>query len=201
STPGDGLPATQSLKELDKSQTSVIVFPQFARCDDEIPAECRELGIPYLYDPSQQVLRLEGKGTRPRYGRRTLFCNDYEFGLISKKTGWSLDQILITSRCWSLPAAATARTCTPRHLGSHSDRAGGRDRRPGPAWGDAFRGVISSPGTRTDLNGNRAARSALLSAVYRLEQRGTQNHSYAREDFVQRFRKHFDDSQPDVLLK
>jgi adenosine kinase len=27
-------------------------------------------------------------------GAYFLFCNDYEFGLISKKTGWSLDQIL-----------------------------------------------------------------------------------------------------------
>jgi adenosine kinase len=35
-----------------------------------------------------------------------------------------------------------------------------------------------------------------------LEQRGTQNHSYTREDFVQRFRKHFEDGgRLDVLLK
>ena len=58
-------------------------------------AECRELRIRYLYDPSQQVLRLEGSElARDMKGAHFLFCNDYEFGLISKKTGWSLDQIL-----------------------------------------------------------------------------------------------------------
>jgi adenosine kinase len=61
----------------------------------KFPTECRELGIDYLYDPSQQVLRLEGKEiARDMEGAHFLFCNDYEFGLISKKTGWSLDQIL-----------------------------------------------------------------------------------------------------------
>ena len=43
----------------------------------------------------QQVLRLEGEEiARDMEGAHFLFCNDYEFGLISKKTGWSLDQIL-----------------------------------------------------------------------------------------------------------
>ena len=61
----------------------------------KFPAECRELGIKYLYDPSQQVLRLEGRElARDMEGAYFLFCNDYEFGLISKKTGWDLGQIL-----------------------------------------------------------------------------------------------------------
>ena len=43
-------------------------------------AECRELGIPYLYDPSQQVLRLDGKEiARDMEGAHFLFVNDYEY--------------------------------------------------------------------------------------------------------------------------
>ena len=41
-----------------------------------------------------------------------------------------------------------------------------------------------------------------LSAVYCLEQQGTQNHSYTVQEFVQRFRNHFDDGgRLDALLK
>ena len=90
-----GHSATQSLKELDKKPDLVIVSPSAPDAMMKFPSECRELGIKYLYDPSQQVLRLEGNElARDMEGAYFLFCNDYEFGLISKKTGWSFDQIL-----------------------------------------------------------------------------------------------------------
>ena len=52
--------------------------------------ECRELGIPYVYDPSQQVARLEGDDLLDGLdGATMLIGNDYEFGIIEKKTGLS----------------------------------------------------------------------------------------------------------------
>ena len=89
-----GHSATQSLKDLTKPDL-VIVSPSAPDAMMKFPAECRELGINYLYDPSQQVLRLEGDElARDMEGAYFLFCNDYEFGLISKKTGWDLEHIL-----------------------------------------------------------------------------------------------------------
>src|SRR5512135_1944963 len=90
-----GHSAMQSIKELSARPDLVVVSPSAPDAMMKFPAECRELGIKYLYDPSQQVLRLEGNElARDMEGAHFLFCNDYEFGLISKKTGWSLDQIL-----------------------------------------------------------------------------------------------------------
>ena len=90
-----GVSATQSIKDLESKPDLVIVSPSAPDAMMKFPAECRELGIKYLYDPSQQVLRLEGSElARDMEGAYFLFCNDYEFGLISKKTDWSLDQIL-----------------------------------------------------------------------------------------------------------
>src|SRR5512133_2345852 len=87
--------STQSLKDLESKPDLVIVSPSAPDAMMKFPAECRELGIPYLYDPSQQVLRLEGNElARDMEGAQFLFCNDYEFGLISKKTDSSLDPIL-----------------------------------------------------------------------------------------------------------
>ena len=43
--------------------------------------ECRELGIPYVYDPSQQVARLDGDDLLDGLdGAAMLIGNDYEFG-------------------------------------------------------------------------------------------------------------------------
>ncbi len=56
--------------------------------------ECRRLGIPYAYDPSQQIARLSGEDLAASIpGAAYLLCNEYELGMIQKKTGWSLDEI------------------------------------------------------------------------------------------------------------
>ncbi|MCH7566943.1 MAG: choice-of-anchor D domain-containing protein, partial [Nitrospirae bacterium] len=56
--------------------------------------ECVELGIRYLYDPSQQILRLDSstleEGIR---GCEALFANEYELALIEDKTSLTIDDI------------------------------------------------------------------------------------------------------------
>src|SRR5258708_235135 len=85
----------QSLKDLAGRPDLVIVSPNAPDAMMKFPAECRELGIKYLYDPSQQVLRLEGPElARDMEGAHFLFCNDYEYELVSRKTGWDLQHIL-----------------------------------------------------------------------------------------------------------
>ncbi|MBM3126982.1 MAG: hypothetical protein FJZ87_18250 [Chloroflexi bacterium] len=86
-----GRASVQSLKSLASKPDVVVVSPNAPDAMMKFPAECRELGINYLYDPSQQVLRLEGSElARDMEGAAFLFCNDYEFGLISKKTAASI---------------------------------------------------------------------------------------------------------------
>jgi adenosine kinase len=52
--------------------------------------QCRELGVPFAADPSQQLARLGGPEIRRLVeGARYLFCNDYEWELMRQKTGWS----------------------------------------------------------------------------------------------------------------
>ena len=67
--------------------------------------------------------------------------------------------------------------------------------------GDAFRGGFLA-GYSRGFDWKLCGEIGSLSAVYCLEQRGTQNHSYTVQEFVQRFRQHFDDGgQLDGLLK
>ena len=53
-----------------------------------MPPNASKAGIPYLYDPSMQLPRLERtdleKGCR---GARILAGNDYEFGMMAEKLG------------------------------------------------------------------------------------------------------------------
>lgn len=194
--------ASQSIKDLDHKPDLVIVSPSSPDAMMKFPAECRELGIPYLYDPSQQVLRLEGEElARDMEGAHFLFCNDYEFGLISKKTGWSLDQILEHVQVLVITRGKDGADLYSDGTSVHIPTVP-EDKIVDPTGvGDAFRGGFLA-GYSHGFDWKLCGEIGSLSAVYCLEQKGTQNHSYSRTEFVNRFRKHFDDGgKLDILLK
>jgi adenosine kinase len=52
--------------------------------------QCRQLGIPFAADPSQQLARMKGPEIRRLVdGARYLLSNDYEWELLQQKTGWT----------------------------------------------------------------------------------------------------------------
>jgi len=52
--------------------------------------QCRELGVPFAADPSQQLARMDGPQIRRLVdGARYLLSNDYEWELLLQKTGWT----------------------------------------------------------------------------------------------------------------
>ena len=197
-----GYASTQSLKDLPVEPDLVIVSPNAPDAMMKFPAECRELGIKYLYDPSQQVLRLEGHElARDMEGAHFLFCNDYEFGLISKKTGWSLDQVLE-----HVNVLVITRGKDGADLYSGSDAVHiptvPEDQIVDPTGvGDAFRGGFLAGYSRS-FDWRLCGEIGSLAAVYCLEQRGPQSHNYTLDQFVSRFRRHFDDGgKLDELMK
>ncbi len=194
--------ATQSIKELPSKPDLVIVSPSAPDAMMKFPAECRELGIKYLYDPSQQVLRLEGAElARDMEGAYFLFCNDYEFGLISKKTGWSLDQILDHVKVLVITRGKDGADLYSDGDSVHIPTVPEDEVVDPTGVGDAFRGGFLT-GYSHGFDWKLCGEIGSLSAVYCLEQRGTQNHSYTAAEFVKRFRRHFDDGgQLDVFLK
>src|SRR5690606_30522687 len=57
-------------------------------------AECRELGVPFAADPSQQLARLDGdQSVQLIEGAAYLFTNEYEWGLLHQKSGLTDDEI------------------------------------------------------------------------------------------------------------
>ncbi len=188
-----GYSASQSLKELDRRPDLVIVSPSAPDAMMKFPAECRELGIPYLYDPSQQVLRLEGSEiARDMEGAQFLFCNDYEFGLISKKTNWSLDQILEHVKVLVITRGKDGADLYAGQNSVHIPTVPEDEIVDPTGVGDAFRGGFLA-GYSRGFDWKLCGEIGSLAAVYCLEQRGPQSHGYTRQEFVNRFRRHFDD--------
>jgi adenosine kinase len=188
-----GKASTQSLKDLPKAPDLVVVSPNEPGAMTKFTAECRELGIKYLYDPSQQVLRLEGQElARDLEGAHFLFCNDYEFGLISKKTGWDREQILKHVNVLVVTRGKEGADLFTNGEEYFIPTVPEREIVDPTGVGDAFRGGFLT-GYSHGWDWVLCGEIGSLAAVYCLEQRGPQSHSYTRHEFVDRFRKHFND--------
>jgi adenosine kinase len=197
-----GVASMQSLKELGQRPDLVIVSPNAPDAMMKFPAECRELGIKYLYDPSQQVLRLEGSElARDMECASFLFCNDYEYGLISRKTGWDLKQMLEHVEVLVVTRGKDGADLYTDGKEVHIPTVPEDVIVDPTGVGDAFRGGFLA-GYAHGFDWTLCGEIGSLAAVYCLEQRGPQSHTYTRKEFVERFRKHFDDGgKLDELLK
>ena len=77
----------------------VIISPNDPAAMTQYAAECRTLGIPYIFDPGQQCARMNGDElTEGIVGAYLVICNDYEMELIREKTQMSEADILRTAK-------------------------------------------------------------------------------------------------------
>lgn len=173
---------------------AVIVSPNDPAAMARSTRECRDAGVPYLYDPSQQVARLSGEELREGLdGAAVLVCNDYEFGIVTRKTGLSEDAIL--ARVGTLVVThgsegSTIRTGEVRHAIPPA-------RLRGPAVdptgvGDCYRGGLLKSILRGD-GWDFAGRVASVAAVYCLESEGPQPPRFVPDDFRARYRENYGD--------
>jgi adenosine kinase len=152
-------------------------------------AECREAGIPFAADPSQQLARMLG-GDQVRGlvdGADYLFGNEYEEALIERKSGWGTDEMLNRVK---------VRITTLGPGGARIEQAGQPsvtvpavpDAQPvdPTGSGDAFRsGFLAAVGWGLSLE--RAAQLGNMIAVHVLETVGPQEYDLKPGPLADRF--------------
>ena len=155
--------------------------------------ECKELDVPYLYDPSQQIVRLSGDQLRAGIeGARLLMVNEYEFGMIREKTGLSSDGIAAQVGALVITRGERGSTITVHGQEIHIPIVPPAQIADPTGVGDAYRAGLVK-GLALAAPWEVAGRMGAVAAAYVLEQKGTQNHRYTRAEFVARYRQHFDD--------
>jgi adenosine kinase len=179
----------------------VIISPNDPQAMTQLVDECIERGIPYMYDPSQQLPRLEPEVLRRGVeNAHALTVNEYEWNLLSRKIGMTQDEVLehvqVLARTlgkdgaeifadgghFAIPVYPTELITDPTGVG------------------DAFRAGLLC-GMANSWTWDVTGRVGSLCAAYALERIGTQSHRYDPEGFIARYRQVFDDNgQLDVLL-
>ncbi|MEX0878574.1 MAG: carbohydrate kinase family protein [Thermoanaerobaculia bacterium] len=196
-----------SIRSLDPSTVAfVVISPNDPPAMASYAEECRRFEIPFLYDPSQQVTRLSGPEMREGFrGAAILIMNDYEFGILTHKTGLTREQmeeqvpVLIVTHG---PDGSTIHA---------SDGGGGRIAHEIPparvereavdptGVGDMYRAGLLR-GLRVGAPWPVAGRIGSVAAVFGLEALGPQPPRYTKAEFVERFRRSFGDAPELALL-
>jgi len=176
----------------------VVISPNDPGAMIKFVKECRELNLPYIYDPSQQIVRMSAEDLKSGInGARALFVNDYESALIESMIGISPTQIIATSQ--SSPKIFIV--ITRGEQGATIFEAGREHHVPvippfkivdPTGVGDAFRGGFLT-GMNYAFDLKICGQMGALAATYCLEQPSPQGHYFTIEEFISRFRLHFDD--------
>ncbi len=185
--------STLSFHDLDEKPDLVVISPNSPDSMNQYPVECQALGIPYLYDPSQQIPRMTGDELRKGIeGAAFLMVNDYELGMIQNLTGMSQEEIRAYLRFMVVTRGAEGSDIyTPEEV-IHTPVVPPKNIVDPTGVGDAFRGGFLtgySRGFDLDICGRMGA----VAATYCLETKGTQEHRYTPAEFVARYRHHFED--------
>ncbi len=171
----------------------VVVSPNDPGAMKNLTQECRDKDIRFIYDPSQQIARMDGIDLeRDMEGTSALIVNAYESEMIVQKTGQNLADLCKTIEIVVITAGERGSTIYHNGDSIHVNPFPPKTILDPTGGGDAYRaGFIYGMMNRLPLK--LAGQLGALSATYTLENVGTQTQRYTPTDFVKRFRTVYND--------
>jgi adenosine kinase len=181
-------------------QDLVVISPTDPDAMCRYTDECRQMGVPFLFDPGKQTPRLEVEqilnGLR---GASILVGNDYEFAMLAKKIGWS-EEALIASAPMTVitrgEQGSTIYTAASNGVGANQRTAieipiapVSEVRDPTGAGDSYLAGLVFGAARKLPLH--ISGRIAALMAAYTIEVRGGQEHHFTPAEFVERYTETF----------
>jgi adenosine kinase len=168
-----------------------IVAPDGRQAMIEHAAQFAAAKIPFIFDPGQGMPMFGGDELKTFISQaRWVAVNDYEWGLLQQKTGFTVsdittqvDALVVTRGAEGSVIYTEGRTLTIpcAKPGAVVDPTG---------CGDAYRaGLIH--GLLRGLDWETTGRTASLMGAIKIESRGPQNHRFTQAEFDRRYRDNF----------
>jgi adenosine kinase len=181
-----------SLKDIPlKEVAMVVIAPTDPTAMIKWALECRELGIPYLFDPGMQLPRLPVADlVRGILGARIIVFNEYEYSLMLEKTGLTREEILNSVELIVETLGAKGSRLTNKQQQVHVPAAKETEVVDPTGAGDAYRAGLLK-GYFEGVSLERMGQYASVTAVYAIEHKGGTGHKYTAEEFTKRFQENF----------
>lgn len=179
-------PSDFDFDKIDRRQCTTIIAPGNLQDMMDYSRACQTKGIAYIFDPGQSLPMWKPEDLlRCIDGSHILISNDYEFDLISSKTGLDKKRLLKLTK---------AIVTTLGEMGSHVSTPEGEVHIPAvkprqvqdpTGAGDAYRaGLIKGLAQGESIE--RSARMGSVCASFCVERYGTQEYRFTPEEFLER---------------
>jgi len=168
-----------------------IVSPDGRQGMLEHAAQFVDAGIPFIFDPGQGLPMFDGTDLKGFIEKATWVCvNDYESQLLQERTGMSPHEI-----AEHVEALVVTLGAEGSHIYTEKQRidippAQARKVNDPTGCGDAYRGGLLF-GLMNRLDWETTGRIAALMGAIKIEQHGTQNHSFTMAEFEARYQESF----------
>lgn len=181
-----------TLKGMDMRDISMVVIaPTGPEAMTKWAKECKELAVPYLYDPGMQIPRLSSEDLiEGILGAKIVIFNEYEYNMMVEKTGLSREEILNSVDMIVETLGAKGSIIRTKNNRAHIPAAKPVEVVDPTGAGDAFRaGLLKGyfEGASLEVMG----RYASVTAVYAVEHKGGTNHRYTMQEFERRYTENF----------
>ena len=178
----------------------VIIGPNGPSAMARLVRECRERSVRWVYDPSHQLSSMDVADLKDGIrGAWILIGNDYELELIQKRTECDLRALAQQCDIVVTTQGRHGSRLTTSSVDVDVRAAAARVVVDPTGAGDAYRaGLVAALLQGLELDD--AALVASLAAVYVVEQTGTVEHEYTRDEFAQRFATAFGKPVPPALF-
>lgn len=150
-----------------------------------------DAGIPFIFDPGQGLPMFDGEELTAFIEQATwVTTNDYESRLLTDRTGLTPEQIANRVEAYVVTRGGEGSLIYTRKGTIEVPAARVSEVRDPTGCGDAFRAGLLY-GLSQGMDWEVTGRVASLMGAIKVEQSGTQNHSFSRDEFADRFKKQF----------
>ena len=150
-----------------------------------------EAGIPFVFDPGQGLPMFDGDELTGFIDKATwVTTNDYESRLLSDRTGLTPEQIAKRVEAYVVTRGGEGSVIYTRKGTVEVPAANAAEVRDPTGCGDAFRAGLLY-GLSQGMDWEVTGRVASLMGAIKIEQNGTQNHAFTRDEFADRFKEQF----------
>lgn len=179
------------IADLSEKPEIVLITPGGVEAMMNFVSECKALGIPYMFDPSQHITALSDEQIKEGLqGAKIFINNDYEYEMIKKRLEFSDEQFLDSAEIVIITKGAQGSVIKTKQ-GEINIKAAKTDGVSDPTGaGDAYRaGFICGFQKKLDLK--ICGQMGAIASCYTIEKYGTTSHTFSLEVFRARYKQNF----------
>jgi len=155
-----------------------------------------EAGIPFIFDPGQGMPMFDGDDLKTFIEQATwITVNDYEWQLMQDRTGWDYHDLEGKVEALIVTRGGEGSVIYTDEGDMHIPAAKPAEVKDPTGCGDAYRAGLLF-GLQKGLDWGVTGRIASLMGAIKIEQAGTQNHSFTLDEFKKRYKASFGSDLP-----